>query len=97
MYKLLHLQLVENLEVVSIFLELMKPPHWTNSLPIAKDQLFEQALASNQPMVALLIDDTVRYLRTVNQYSGKMISDIGHMLVSGSDTLVPEYWFTVSE
>ena len=62
----------------------MKPPQRTNSLPIVQNQLSEQALTCNQPMVSLLIDNTIRYLVTVNQYSGSMISDTKHILISGS-------------
>ncbi|KAB2600024.1 S ribonuclease [Pyrus ussuriensis x Pyrus communis] len=60
----------------------MKPPLRTNSLPIST--------------MALLIDDAIRYLKAVNQYSGGMISDIKHMLVFGSDTFMPKRRFTVS-
>ncbi|KAB2626028.1 S ribonuclease [Pyrus ussuriensis x Pyrus communis] len=73
----------------------MKPPHRTNSLPIVQNQLSKQALACDQPMVALLIDNIVRYPGIVNQYSSGINSDTGHRLISGSDSLMPRHWFTV--
>ncbi|KAB2615281.1 S ribonuclease [Pyrus ussuriensis x Pyrus communis] len=71
----------------------MKPPHKTNSSPIVQNHPLEWTLTSNQPTMALLIDDIVRYPEIVNQYSGGIISDTKHMLVSGSDTFVPECQF----